>query len=110
MQAINRIQNATINATACTQGATVVDGANAHRAYPSFVPCDMNPVSKCPPKWSSYSSVKPVGLSKRRLGLSLEGRGRFLRGPAGEMWRRDRQHMQMPATIWATFVLNRNCG
>jgi hypothetical protein len=111
MQAINRIQNAIIDANAVIQGALVVDSANAHRAYPSFTPCDTTTVSKCPGK-RSRSSMCPTRMrSQERLGLALKERGRLTYGPAGGMWRHDSHHNQMPATIWATLVLNRQlCG
>lgn len=108
MQAINRIQNAMINANAAIQGAMVVNGANAHRAYPSFVPCDMRPVSKCPGKRSSYLTVQTVTLPDSVTGLTSGLRERHTGGPVGRMWRPE---SQMPATLWATFVLSRNlCG
>jgi hypothetical protein len=106
MQVINRIQNAIINVNAAIQGALVVVGANAHRVYPSFTPCDQSPVSKCPGKWSS-SSTTSTTRSLERLELELEGRERLTSGPVGRTWRRNRHHDQMPATMWAMFVLNR---
>ncbi len=108
MQAINRIQNAMINANAGIQGALVVDGANAHRAYPSFVPCATSPVSKCPSRRSRSTSVKPVVRLQKRRGLTCGGRELLTSGPVGSMWRRHSHPMQMPATMWATFVLNRS--
>lgn len=105
MQAINRIQIATINANAGFQGALVVDGANAHRAYPSFSPCDSSPVSKCPGLMPRSSSTTIKRL-QRRLGLELLERGHLTNGPTSGKWRLERHHNHMPATVWATLVLN----
>jgi hypothetical protein len=111
MQAINRIQNAMINANAAVQGAMVVNGANAHRAYPSFKPCDTSPVSKCPGTPSSSLTSQTVVLSQRRRGLGLPELGRLTTGPVGKMWRQDSHQHLMPATLWATLVVNRElCG
>ena len=111
MQAINRIQNAMINANANIQGAMVVTVASAHRDYHSFVPCDPKPVSKCPGKRPSSSCTTTTTLSRGRLGLMRGGRGVLASGPVGRGWRMKSQPEQMPATLWATFVLNRNlCG
>ncbi len=112
MQAINRIQNAIINANAAgIQGALVVDGANARRAYPSFKPCDMYPVSKSPvPMPSSVTPPHVVLESSRRWRTCLQTT-HLTNGPAGGMWRHESHHLPLPATVWATLVLNRNlCG
>jgi hypothetical protein len=107
MQAMNRIQNAMINANACIQGALVVDGANAHRAYPSFVACDTSPVTKCPGQWSSCVVTQTLKRSRERfLRLALQERGQLTSGPTGSTWRPDNHQMQMPATMWAMLVLN----
>ena len=107
MQAINRIQNAMINANAGIQGALVVDSANAHRAYPSFKPCDTSPVSKCPVTRPSSLTSRTRMSSQERLGLALKETGHLTNGPAGSMWRLESPLHQMPATVWVTFVLNR---
>ena len=105
MQAINRIQNAMINANANMQGALVVDGANAHRAYPSSKPCDTSPVSKCP-GLGSPSFVKSTERSSERLSLTREERGLPTTGPVGRTWRFESRNL-LPATVWATLVVNR---
>ena len=108
MQVNNRITNATINANAAIQGASVVDNANAHREYPSDSHCDTNPVPKCPGKMSS--SIVPTSSmrSERRLGLALSERGRLASRPAGGSWRLNSQRDLLPAMAWATLVLNRS--
>ena len=111
MQAINRIQNATINANATgILGATVVTGANAHRAYPSFKPCDLSPVVKRPVKRSR--SLSPAVISTESSnGLGLCECGLLLNGPVGRSWQHDSHQQMMPPTLWATMVLNRRmCG
>ena len=112
MQAINRIQNAMINANAAgIQGALVVDGANARRAYPSFKPCDMYPVSKTPVPMSRSITPSPVVLESSRRWRTCLGTMHLTGSPAGSMWRHESHHMHLPATVWATLVLNRNlCG
>lgn len=113
MQAINRIQNAMINANAAgIQGALVVDGANARRAYPSFKPCELYPVSKSPVQMPSSVMPRHVVLeSSRRWQTCIQTthltNGHAVRGT----WRHDSHHLHLPATVWATLVLNRNlCG
>lgn len=110
MQAINRIQNAMINANANMQGAMVVNSANAHRAYTSFKPCDPKRVSKCPgqsPRPVAVSTVVPI----TGTGLTPCGSGRLTGGSTGETWRRDYRDGQMPARLWAALVLScHTCG
>ena len=104
MQAINRIQNAMINANAAgIQGALVVDSANAHRAYPSFKPCVPSPVSKCPGKQPG-SSTKRITRSLERVSLQVDGVGLLTSGPTGDMWRLNSLHDGMPPAGWATLV------
>ena len=111
MQAINRIQNAMINANAGIQGALVVDGANAHRAYPSFKPCDTSPVSKCPGLGSGSSKMQTIERSPGRQSMQLKERGLLTTGPTVGKWRLQSHHNHLPATVWATLVLNRTlCG
>ena len=102
MQAINRIQNAMINAN--IQGALVVDSANAHRAYHSFQPCV--PVSKCPGQLPG-SSTKRITRSLERLNPPVDRTGQMTSGPSGDMWRLESHHDQMPPAGWATLILNR---
>lgn len=111
MQAINRIQNAVINANAGIQGALVVDSANAHRAYPSFVPCEKHRVSKRSVGSTGLSKMQTRGRSLERLSLQLSETCLPGTEPAPGMWRLDRTHDRMPATAWATIVVNRAlCG
>lgn len=105
MQAINRIQNALINANAGIQGALVVDSANAHRAYPSFEPCVSVPVMKCSGR-PAVGSTKQITRSLERLSLQVDRTSPLTSGPSGDMWRLD-SHDQMPPAGWATLVLNR---
>lgn len=105
MQAINSIQNAMINANANIQGALVVDSANAHRAYPSLVPCVSVPVTKRPGKPTVTSTKQPTG-SLRRPSLLVDRTGMFTNGPSGGMWRLDRIYDRMPTAGWSTRVLN----
>ena len=112
MQAMNRIQNAMTNANAAAmQGAMVVVSANAHRAYLSFKPCDLKPVSKCPEK-SSTTRVTPTVVQTTRRPVQVpRGSLRLTSGSIGQGWRLESYHSQMPASLWATFVLNRQlCG
>lgn len=106
MQAINRIQNAVINANAAVQAGAVVGSANAHRAYPPFKPCDSKPVSKC----SISMSMSLQGKEMMRRLERLSPTGKRLGTPTGEQqqgrWRRNDRKDQMPATVWATFVLS----
>jgi len=110
MQAINRIQNAMINANAGIQGGLVVDSANAHRAYPSFKPCDTTPVSKCPGKRSSSSMSQARMRSPGRMSLALTERGQLTTGPVGTSWRLDRHQHVIPTTTRVTVVVNRHTG
>lgn len=111
MQIINRIQNVTINANVAVHGAAVVDVANARRAYPSFKPCDLNPVSKCPGQMSSSTMPQMLMLTPSQRSLTSENREHLGTGPLGRMWRHDSHQPQMPSTVWAALILNRSlCG
>ena len=113
MQNTNSIQNATINTNAAViTCGLVVGSANAHRAYPHFDPRDFKPQSKRPSMQSCSVSV-PVVVSERLGGIGSSELGLLLKGSVGTSWRHDHQQMQMqmPSTMWATFVLNRQlCG
>ena len=112
MQNISSIQNAQVNAIAAVQAVLVVDSANARRGYVSFKPCDKSPVSKCPGESSETSTRITSESSLGQLSLTRgEGLGRLTSGPTGRAWWHDSHHMQMPATMWAAMVLNRQmCG
>jgi hypothetical protein len=111
MQIINRIQNAVINANVAVQGALVVDSANAHRAYPSFEPCVMHRGSKRSVGSTGLSTTQIRGRSLERLSLQTTETRLPGTEPAPGMWRVDRPHDRMPATAWATIVVNRAlCG
>ena len=117
MQAINRIQNAMINANAGNRGAMGVDSANAHRAYLSLKPCDPfkvcdpSPVSKCPGQVSGSQVIQPIERVQRRSWLERLETDRLVYGASGSMWGPEGHHHQMPAMLWATLVLNRTlCG
>jgi len=107
MQAINRIQYATINANAGIQGALVFDSANAHRAYHSFKPCGTNPVSKCPGKGPMSSMSQTRMRSLGRMRLELKELGRLTSSPAGSIWQLDRRRTQTRVTTRATVVVSR---
>lgn len=110
MQAINRIQDAMINANADMQGAMVVVSANAHRAYRSYEPCFTRPVSKCPGTTSFLKLSTPERLLKRSEPTLTEV-GAGTDGPTGRRWRLGSHHHQMPAMVWAMMVVNRQvCG
>ena len=107
MQAINRIQNAAINANASIQGAIVVASANAHRAYTSFKPCEKYPVSKCPE--TSWQTTTMDTMSSPHTVPSVDV-VRSVRGSVRGMRQMQSSH-QMPGMLWATLVLNRQlCG
>lgn len=112
MQNISRIQNAQVNANAAVQVALVVDSANARRGYPSFKHCEKSPVSKCPGTSLETSTRLSSESSLGQINLTREGgHGRKTSGPTGRTWRHDSHQMQMPATMWATMVLNHHmCG
>jgi hypothetical protein len=111
MQATNRIQNAMINANAGFQAGMVVDSGNAHRVYLTNLPCDTKPVSKCSRQMSMALRRKVMSRLSTRLPLKREEQGRLAITPVTErvisgQWRHSHSHFQMPATVWATFVLN----
>lgn len=106
MQAINRIQNAVINANAAVQAGAVVGSANAHRAYPSYKPCESKPVSKCSISMSMSLRRKEMMRGLPRLSPTCQRPGTPTGGKQTGGWRHDFRHDQMPATVWATFVLS----
>jgi hypothetical protein len=106
MQAINRIQNAIINANAGFSTGLVVDSANAHRAYPSNRPCDTKPVSKCSEQMPMSLRGKMIERMQTRLHLANQEQGLLTAGLKPGKWRHDLRHDQMPAMVWATFVLS----
>lgn len=114
MQIINRIQNAMINANAAAmQGAMVAGNAIAHRDHQLFKSCYLKPVSKCSVSVLGSSSSTPPTTTPSTGPVCPEQLDRFPReqGRPGRGWRHEQRQLQMPATVWATFVLNRQlCG
>ena len=112
MQIINRIQNAMINANAAAmQGAMVAGNAIAHRDYPSFKPCDLKLVSKC--SVTGTSTITPPTTTPVLGPVRPEVSERVSRdhGRVGRGWRHEHRQLHLPATVWATLVLNRQlCG
>jgi hypothetical protein len=106
MQAINRIQNANINADAGFQAGMVVDSANAHRAIPFYRPCESKPVSKCSGQMPMSLRTKMIERMQTRLRLTPKGSRHLTSGLKPGKWRNDNRHNQMPAMVWATFVLS----
>ena len=105
MQTINRIQTAIINANTGFQAGMVVDSANAHRAYLSKSSCDTKPVSKCPEQMPMSLRRKMMRrLPSRRL--AGQEQGQLVISPKHGTWRHDDCFDQMPAMVWATFVLS----
>lgn len=113
MQIINRIQNAMINANAAAmQGAMVAGNAIAHRDYTLFKPCYLKPVSKCSVSVTESSTTTPPTTPVTGP-VSRDRSERFPRerGRLGSGWRHEQRQHHMPATVWATLVLNRQlCG
>ena len=111
MQAINRIQNAIINANAGIQGALVVDSANAHRAYPSMTTCEMYPVPKCPDPMSISSDAISLMRSLERQRLALKERGSLVNHLRAVLWQGKRHNDQMPSKRRSTLERSTNtCG
>jgi len=105
MQAINGIQNAIINAQAGFMTGAVVDSENAHRAYTFHQPCGLKPVSQCSGSLSMSLRDKMIKRMQKRLSLVSEER-QLTNGLRPGKWRKDLRHDQMPAMVWATFVLS----
>ena len=106
MQVFNRIQNAIINAEAGFQAGMVVDSANAHRAILSYRPCEPKPVSKCSGPMPMSLRTKMLERMKTRMRLSRQSHRHLTSGNKCGNWRDDNRHDQMPAMVWATFVLS----
>ena len=106
MQAFNRIQNAIINANAAFEAGLVVGSANAHRAYPSSLTCDSKPVPKCSGQMPMSFREKMIKRMQKRLHLTGQEQGPLTTGLQHGTWRNDLRQDQMPAVVWATFVLS----
>jgi hypothetical protein len=109
MQAINRITHATINVNA-VNGAAVVNGANAHRAYLSDVSCDSSPRPSCLGMSPDPRMSDVFMRTKERETTTFTDPRRQTSGLAGKTWQLKRSHEHLPATLWATLVLNRIHG
>ena len=111
MQALNRIQNATINAIVGFQAGLVVDSANAHRAYPSMTTCEMYPVPKCPDPMPISSDVISLMRSLERQRLAFKVRGSLVSHLRAVLWQSKRHNDQMPSKRWSTRGLSATtCG
>ena len=102
MQAINRIQNATINTTVGFQAGLVVDSANAHRAYPSMTTCDLYPVPKCPDLMPGSSGALLLMRSIERRLQALKERGSLINPLSAVLWQGKRQNSQKPSQRCST--------
>ncbi len=111
MQAFNRIQNATINAIVGFQAGLVVDSANAHRAYPSIITCDLYPVPKCPDLMPDSSSALKLMRSIERPRLALMECGSLVTPQSAVSWQGKRQNSQKPSKRCSTSGLRTTtCG
>jgi hypothetical protein len=105
MQTINRIQHATINVNA-VNGAAVVN-ANAHRAYLSDGSCDSSPRPICLGMSPDQRMSDVFMRTRMRETTTFTDPTRQTSGLAGKTWQLKRSHDHLPATLWATLVLNR---
>jgi hypothetical protein len=111
MQAFNRIQNATINAIVGFQAGLVVDGANAHRAYPSMTTCDMYPVPKCPDSMPISSNAISLMRSLERQRLAFKECGSLVNHLRAVLWQGKRHNDQMPSKQSSTpGLITTTCG